>query len=112
MDPPPSFVHERLSVDSGYEESGELGCSPLQLQLGLRRGSRGGGDTVTYQGVSQPQPDQGELGLGDQDWLLKPLFRCNHCGVRYADNSQLVMHLKASHPAVTRMLRPQYSCAR
>ena len=57
------------------------------------------------------------------------LFRCNLCGerwslhssntfchsfytFRYAANEALLVHLKQEHMAVSRVLKPQYSCAR
>jgi len=90
----------------------------------------------TYQGIAQPEPPPLPItGRGSESHLAEEtmessyskamekenylhyssahlLFRCNLCGERYAANEALLVHLKQEHMAVSRVLKPQYSCAR
>ena len=42
----------------------------------------------------------------------KALFRCNLCGDKFTQNSNLLVHLKTNHMAVSRALKAQFSCAK
>lgn len=91
----------------------------------------------TYQGIAQPEPPPNPItGLGSESCLLETetedvetlklrekenyhhytsahlLFRCNLCGDRFDANPDLLSHLKQEHMAVSRVLKPQYSCAK
>ena len=89
----------------------------------------------TYHGVPQPEPPSVSIsGLGSESFLVeddttslatemenyyhysynsdKALFRCNLCGDKFTDNSNLLLHLKTNHMAVSRALKAQFSCAK
>ena len=89
----------------------------------------------TYHGLPQPEPPTGPItGMGSESYLAeddnislarekenyyhytynsdKALFRCNLCGDKFTDNSNLLHHLKTNHMAVIRALKAQFSCAK
>ena len=84
----------------------------------------------TYHGLPQPEPPTATItGMGSESYLVeeesviqeyyhhtyisdKALFRCNLCGDKFTDNSNLLLHLKTNHMAVTRALKAQFSCAK
>ena len=43
---------------------------------------------------------------------MKVILRCNLCGDRFVQNSNLLVHLKTNHMAVSRALKAQFSCAK
>ena len=89
----------------------------------------------TYHGLPQPEPPASPItGMESESYLEeddtislttekenyyhytynsdKALFRCNLCGDIFADNSNLLHHLKTNHMAVSRALKAQFSCAK
>ena len=89
----------------------------------------------TYHGLPQPEPPTVPITgsdmaheVEDEDTISltrekenyshytyysdKALFKCNLCGDKFTDNSNLLLHLKTKHMAVSRALKAQFSCAK
>ena len=82
-----------------------------------------------FAGIGQPEPPSGPGPVLDTSAFLVEeeggcrenylhysthhlLYRCNLCGERFDVNDLLLSHLKNDHMAVSRVLKPQYSCAK
>jgi len=125
--------NKRLKIDSdSYHQTPQRTQSsrsfrrPVPLPLS---------DQKTYQGLPQPEPPSGIItGMESDSYHAednvntltkekenyyhftynsdKALFRCNLCGDKFIDNSNLLHHLKTNHMAVSRALKAQFSCAK
>ena len=126
-------VNKRIKIDSDsfHQTPQRSRCSrsfrrPAPLPLSGQE---------TYHGLPQPEPPTGPItGMGSESYLAeddtislarekenyyhytynsdKALFRCNLCGDKFTDNSNLLHHLKTNHMAVSRALKAQFSCAK